>query len=110
MSGCFGNHPIDRWMESQLNRHLDEIDRDEAEIERAFEEAENKFGKRLLKTDKGFVFEHGFGDPYLERSYDEDGVCFDLKGVKEATVKKSRTRILVIIDDEWSVFSTKGKQ
>lgn len=23
MGGCFGNHPIDRWMENQLFRYLD---------------------------------------------------------------------------------------
>ena len=22
MAGCFGNHPVDRWMEQQLNQHL----------------------------------------------------------------------------------------
>jgi hypothetical protein len=26
MAGCFGNHPIDRWMEGQLNRYLDSQD------------------------------------------------------------------------------------
>jgi len=24
MGGCFGNHPVDRYLENQLNRHLDE--------------------------------------------------------------------------------------
>ena len=28
MAGCFGNHPIDRWMEHQLHQHLAEFDED----------------------------------------------------------------------------------
>ena len=27
MSGCFGNHPVDRWMENQLMQHLAEEQR-----------------------------------------------------------------------------------
>ena len=26
MAGCFGNHPVDRYLENQLYRHLDETD------------------------------------------------------------------------------------
>lgn len=26
MAGCFGNHPVDRWMEQQLNEYLDSHD------------------------------------------------------------------------------------
>ena len=36
MSGCFGNHPIDRWMESQLNRYLDSCDGPPDEFEFEF--------------------------------------------------------------------------
>ena len=24
MAGCFGNHPVDRWIEGQLNQYLNE--------------------------------------------------------------------------------------
>lgn len=33
MAGCFGNHPIDRWMENQLFQYLDE----EEEYEKLYE-------------------------------------------------------------------------
>jgi ribosomal protein L37AE/L43A len=33
MAGCFGNHPFDRAMEQQLDRHLDELDKLEEEHE-----------------------------------------------------------------------------
>lgn len=33
MSGCFGNHPVDRHLEGQLNRHLDEEDRQQMKCE-----------------------------------------------------------------------------
>ncbi len=29
MAGCFGNHPVDRWMESQLFHYLDSCADDE---------------------------------------------------------------------------------
>jgi hypothetical protein len=28
MAGCFGNHPVDRWMEQQLNNYLNDPDND----------------------------------------------------------------------------------
>lgn len=34
MAGCFGNHPIDRYMENQLYRYLDQCDDDEALFEK----------------------------------------------------------------------------
>ena len=38
MAGCFGNHPVDRWMESQLMRYLDECDANECDNDECEEE------------------------------------------------------------------------
>ena len=33
MAGCFGNHPVDRWMESQLDAYLSKYDDEQVECE-----------------------------------------------------------------------------
>jgi hypothetical protein len=73
MSGCFGNHPVDRWMESNLNRHLDACDADEEAVEYASE----RYGGIVTDDGYGFyIFADGkCGSPYLVQDYDEDGPC-----------------------------------
>jgi hypothetical protein len=47
MAGCFGNHPVDRWMEGQLYRYLDRFDEEET-VDFIFE----------MKISKGKAYVH----------------------------------------------------
>lgn len=58
MAGCFGNHPVDRYMEQQLFQHLREEDEanELAELEEEMEEERRRMEEN--EEDYNYGFEH----------------------------------------------------
>lgn len=85
MSGCFGTSPVDRWMESNLDRYLEENP--------SWEAAEDEYGSHLGKhPNYGEVFETGVGTPVLVDDVDVDTGAIQkvLMGMQDAKTYKTK--------------------
>jgi len=89
MSGCFGNNPVDAWLERRVNEYTDMDDGNEEEF---VDMAEELYGKCIgSHPEHGFIFEDGYGTPYVSANEDDHGrtVGYSLCGVE--TAKTFRT-------------------
>ncbi len=78
MAGCFGNHPVDKHLEGELNRHLSKEDEYDKYVEKVCDEIEvgNEAMDDFLNSKEA--------DTLLESYYPTDNYKFIAEKIKDA--------------------------